>query len=145
MTGSPEKPEEPERLVVYRVRLGGRGKPRPLTPADMRENLEQSYVEMQAMDIRLQERRRLEDIRRRADGQPSAQPPQAVLPLRNWATVQADPVGDEYDYVADRLLVYERWLLSLKKHGLYDGPHRLTVVNRPPENDATGGATSGES
>jgi hypothetical protein len=114
----------------------------------MRESLEQSYLEMQAMDVRLNERRRLEDLRRRADGQPSAVPPHPTLPLRNWATVQGDAVGEEYETVADRLLAYESWLRGLKRHGLYAGPTDLTYeASSPPTtpDDATEGATSAES
>jgi hypothetical protein len=111
----------------------------------MRENLEASYVETQAMDIRLNDLRALEDIRRRADGHPSAQPPQPTLPLRNWATVQGDAVGEEYETVADRLLAYESWLRGLKRHGLYDGETTLKRQPATSPDDATAGATSAES
>jgi hypothetical protein len=139
MSESPNPTPGPPKPVC-RVR---RGKPRPRTPTELRDYAEASYVDAVIMEVRLQEVRRQEDIRRRVDGQPSAQSPQAVLPLKLWATVQEDPSAED-DPTEVRLANYERWLKSLKQRGLYDGPVTLTRVT-PPADDATGGATSGAS
>ena len=137
MNGNPSGGLKP----VRRVR---RGKPRPRTPEEMREAAEESYLDQREMMVRIHDFRAQEDLRRRADGQPSSRPPAATLPLRLWATILEEPVGEEYDALSDRLTRYELWLQGLKRHGLYHGPTKLTRVN-PPADDATGGATSGES
>jgi hypothetical protein len=79
--------------------------------------MESDYVEHLEMDIRLQDTRRYEDLRMRADGSPSASPPHPVLPLKHWATIQGDPAG------------------ALKKNGLYDGPTALTFVRKENEDE----------
>jgi hypothetical protein len=68
-------------------------------------------------------------LRMRADGSPSAVPPQATLPVELWATVQELPDGGDGEGVPERLHWYREWLRRLQKNGLYDGPTELKRVN----------------
>jgi len=88
----------------------------------------QFYDQLCLMAINDAAKRTMEGLRRRADGSPSAVPPQATLPVDLWATVQDAPDGGEYS-PADRLRAYQEWLRKLQQNGLYDGPTELTKVN----------------
>ena len=109
-----------------------RPKPRPeWIVARMR----QFYDQLCRNAIQEADRRSREGLRRRADGSPSAVPPQATLPVELWATVQELPDGGEGEGVPERLHWYREWLKALQKNGLYDGPTELRIVNREVDRD----------
>lgn len=89
----------------------------------------QYYDQLCVMAINDATKRTGEGLRMRADGSPSAAPPQATLPLDLWATVQELPDGGEGEGVPERLHWYREWLRRLRKNGLYDGPTELKRVN----------------
>lgn len=104
-----------------------------LRPERLAEQARQHYAELvedQVWDARV---RTEEGLRRRADGSPSAAPPQSTLPVSYWAVVEAVPDGGEGDTVENRLADYELWLKALKKNGLYTGPTKLTRINEEYE------------
>jgi hypothetical protein len=88
----------------------------------------QFYDQLCLMAVNDAAKRTQEGLRMRADGSPSAVPPQATLPVDLWATVQDAPDGGEYS-PPDRLRAYQEWLKKLQANGLYDGPTELTRVN----------------
>lgn len=119
-------------------RSGGHRKPR--TPPDPEwlyrqqvqatlEYLDDARVEAEASALRTNR-----GIKKRADGTPSAKPPQAVVPVKYWATVYDEPVV-QYDSLRQRLERYRDRLRYLHSRGLYDGPTELVVVNPPEEDD----------
>jgi hypothetical protein len=110
------------------------------TVAEASRAMTEAYQGLQAMDIRVMDARRDQDLRRRADGQPSARPPAATLPVSYWATVLEPPDGYEDGGVSEKLAQYQEWLETWKDLGLYHGPTELTYDNPEPEPEGEGGA-----
>lgn len=130
----------PEKDVRPPASSGGRRKPRtPPAPEVLYrrqveatlEYLEDARVESAASDMRTQR-----GVRKRADGSPSSRAPQAVVPLKYWATVYDEPVV-QYDSLRRRLERYRDRLRYLHSRGLYDGPTELTF-------EPTGETTDGQ-
>lgn len=87
------------------------------------------YSENQKEDIAYSDERERDDLRMRADGQPSARAPAATLPVSHWAVVLPPPDGGDYDQTSDRLFLYQQQLEFWAGKGLYRGPTSLTYVN----------------
>lgn len=100
-----------------------------LSPEDRIAAMREQYQAVREETVLEADSRALTDLRRRADGTPSARPPAATLPVSLWATVEDLPDGGEDDGTAGRLATYREWLRFWKQKGLYHGPTRLKRVN----------------
>lgn len=88
------------------------------------------YSRSEQDQIEVADERAREDLRMRADGQPSARRPASTLPKSYWAVIEDPPDGGDDGSTANRLHWYAEHLRMWAAKGLYDGPTELTVVNR---------------
>lgn len=91
------------------------------------------YFHMQRSNIDLHRVRQHENLRRRADGSPSASPPAAQLSY--MAEVQDVPDGGKGNHVKSRLADYFARLRLWKMKGLYDGPTTPHIVNKEDKHE----------
>lgn len=100
------------------------------TVAEASRAMTESYRGIEAMDIRVWNDRARDDLRMRSDGQPSARPPAATVPVSYWATVLDDPGGGEEGGTDEKLRQYQDWMQHWKDLGLYHGSTELKIVNQ---------------
>lgn len=110
------------------------------TVAEASRAMTEAYQGLQDMDIRSWDSRSREDLRMRRDGQPSARPPAATVPVSYWATVLDDPGGSEEGGTDEKLRQYQDWMQHWKDLGLYHGSVELKIVNKEYA-DASGDAS----